>query len=316
MNQSLRSALIGIAAALAAYAGIVGVSHFAGESSPATLSDTIENPLVTPMVTPKVTPVTGGAKKVTPMVTPKVTPVTPTPSPSVTPRISPTPWHSTPTPTPSALSVASVTPTPSPTVSPTPSPTPWPSETPTPTPGETPTPTPTPTPSPSSTPEPQVVINEIAWAGTVADASDEWIELYNAGDSDVDLTGWTLAAADATPDFVIAGENPIIVAHGFYLLERTSDTVVATITADKVYTGGLDNDGEALILFDASGIQRDQIDCSAGWTAGAASSGEIPYSSMERGTDGTWHTGGAVKVGTDAEGNPINGTPGFVNSEG
>jgi len=38
----------------------------------------------------------------------------------------------------------------------------------------------------------RVVINEVAWAGTAADAQDEWIELRNLGAAPVDLTGWTL----------------------------------------------------------------------------------------------------------------------------
>jgi hypothetical protein len=38
----------------------------------------------------------------------------------------------------------------------------------------------------------KVIINEVAWAGTAADAEDEWIELRNLGTAPVDLTGWTL----------------------------------------------------------------------------------------------------------------------------
>jgi uncharacterized repeat protein (TIGR01451 family) len=38
----------------------------------------------------------------------------------------------------------------------------------------------------------KVIISEIAWAGTAADANDEWIELRNIGGEPVDLTGWVL----------------------------------------------------------------------------------------------------------------------------
>ncbi len=38
----------------------------------------------------------------------------------------------------------------------------------------------------------KVIISEVAWAGTAADAEDEWIELRNLGTAPVDLTGWTL----------------------------------------------------------------------------------------------------------------------------
>ena len=38
----------------------------------------------------------------------------------------------------------------------------------------------------------KVIINEIAWAGTLANPADEWIELRNLGSIPVDLSGWTL----------------------------------------------------------------------------------------------------------------------------
>jgi hypothetical protein len=38
----------------------------------------------------------------------------------------------------------------------------------------------------------KVIISEVAWAGSAADAEDEWIELRNLGTGPVDLTGWTL----------------------------------------------------------------------------------------------------------------------------
>ncbi|MDD5265298.1 MAG: lamin tail domain-containing protein, partial [Candidatus Bipolaricaulis sp.] len=38
----------------------------------------------------------------------------------------------------------------------------------------------------------KVIINEIAWAGTAADPTNEWIELRNVGSAPVDLTDWVL----------------------------------------------------------------------------------------------------------------------------
>lgn len=43
-----------------------------------------------------------------------------------------------------------------------------------------------------------VVINEIAWMGTEVSASDEWMELYNNTNKDIDLTGWGLYEAGGT----------------------------------------------------------------------------------------------------------------------
>ena len=66
-----------------------------------------------------------------------------------------------------------------------------------------------------------VVINEVAWMGTAASDSDEWIELYNATDQDIDLAGWTLTSSDGTPVIHLAGT---ILARGHYLLEPISNS--------------------------------------------------------------------------------------------
>ena len=47
--------------------------------------------------------------------------------------------------------------------------------------------------------EPTILINEIAWMGTENSGTDEWIELYNSTDSEVNLTGWRLEAVDGSP---------------------------------------------------------------------------------------------------------------------
>ena len=41
------------------------------------------------------------------------------------------------------------------------------------------------------------------------------------------------------------------------LLQRTDDSTIADIAADRVYSGGLNNDGETLRLFDATGALVD-----------------------------------------------------------
>jgi hypothetical protein len=92
---------------------------------------------------------------------------------------------------------------------------------------------------------PAVVINEVAWAGTGASSSDEWMELYNNTDLDISLDGWLLAAADGTPTISLEGS---LSAHGFFLLERTDDTTVSDRAADQVYVGALENTGETLLL--------------------------------------------------------------------
>ncbi len=107
-----------------------------------------------------------------------------------------------------------------------------------------------------------VVIHELAWMGTTYSTSDEWIELHNAGDSAVDLAGWSLVAADGTPTIPLAGS---IEAGGYFLLERTDDGSVPGVPADQIYTGALENTGEVLELRDGASGLIDGVDA---WHAG------------------------------------------------
>ncbi|MBC7249825.1 MAG: lamin tail domain-containing protein [Anaerolineae bacterium] len=93
----------------------------------------------------------------------------------------------------------------------------------------------------------EVVINEVAWMGTAASSADEWIELKNNTDQDIDLNGWTLVTADGGLSIALSG---IIPANGYYLLERTDDNTVSNVPADWIgsFGSGLSNDGEVLIL--------------------------------------------------------------------
>ena len=167
----------------------------------------------------------------------------------------------------------------------------------------------------------RVIINEIAWMGTSAGktGSDEWIELYNIEGKDINLSGWILKSeTDDSPHITLSG---IIPAHGYYLLERTDDTVITDIKANyagSFGSGGLKNDGEILTLQDGAGNIVDSVNCSKGWFYGD----NTTKSSMERrnptasGSDrSNWASNNRmVRNGLDANGSPINGTPTNRNS--
>jgi hypothetical protein len=120
---------------------------------------------------------------------------------------------------------------------------------------------------PTST-ELSVVINEIAWSGSASSSYDEWIELYNNTENDIDLANWTIFWSHGTTTFTNSAGNTIIPAKNFYLLERTDDDSAPIVTADLIYAGALKNEGEFLELRDAGGKLIDFIDCSSGWFAG------------------------------------------------
>ena len=169
-------------------------------------------------------------------------------------------------------------------------------------------------------PERAVVINEVAWAGTAASTTDEWIELYNTTDGEIDLSGWRLVSDDGSPDIVLSG---VIPARGFFLLERGDDETISDIPADQLYQGALSNSGETLRLFDPEGRLIDTANGDGGpWPAGTAAYDTPPYASMERitpsaqDTDANWATNEPewARNGLDADGNPLCGTPKAANS--
>ena len=83
------------------------------------------------------------------------------------------------------------------------------------------------------------MINEIAWAGTRASSSDEWIELYNNSAATISLTGWTLTD-DGDININLAGD---IAPHSYFLLERTNNQTISNIDADMIYRCSLRNSG-------------------------------------------------------------------------
>jgi hypothetical protein len=164
-----------------------------------------------------------------------------------------------------------------------------------------------------------VVINEVAWSGTLDDYNDEWIELYNNTNGDIDLAAWTLVAADGTPNILLTG---VISAHAYYLLERSDDNTIIDVPADQIYTGALGDTGETLVLRDASSNLVDSANSDGGgWPAGTGGTGMPPRASMERiwpsqvDVDSNWGSNdGVTRNGQGKNGTPLNGTPKARNS--
>ncbi len=149
-----------------------------------------------------------------------------------------------------------------------------------------------------------VVLHEIAWMGTTASANDEWIELFNNTSAAIDLTGWTLVAADGTPSIAIPSGTPLIPAGGHYLLERTDDGSVPGVAADHIYTGALGNAGEILELRDGLGVLQDSVNA---WYAGNNT------------TKATMDRVAPLQPGTAASSwsnGPVDGTPTSSGSDG
>jgi hypothetical protein len=185
--------------------------------------------------------------------------LTPTPTPTSTATATPT---NTATPTPTATPTNTATPTATtepPTATPTATTEP-PTATPTAT-TEPPTATPTATVSPS---EGEAWINEIMakpggidWNGDgIVDEGDQWIELYNAGQTAIDLSGWSLGSAASEPvtQSVAAESQP------YAFPAQTTLEPGAFLVLYGQQTGIVLSEGQDTIwLYDAQGSAADQV---------------------------------------------------------
>jgi len=157
---------------------------------------------------------------------------------------------------------------------------------------------------------PQVVINEVAWAGSSASAYDEWIELYNTTGSAINLTGWKIVDDGGAQTYNLSGTIP---ANGYYLIERSAN--VTSVTGDITIAGiSLANTGDTLELQNASSTRVDIVNTGgSSWFAGTTSG----YYTMERISAGgsgdnasNWaNNDGVTRNGTNSGGGAINGTP-------
>ncbi|MEK7658072.1 MAG: lamin tail domain-containing protein [Patescibacteria group bacterium] len=153
----------------------------------------------------------------------------------------------------------------------------------------------------------KVIINEVSWMGGSGDfgltAADEWFELKNISNNEINLNGWQVI--DKSENIkIIFNSGTKISTNGFYLLERTDDGSAPNISADKIYNGTLNNSDEGIRLFDEQCNLIDEVFAAPNWPAG--DNGQ--KRTMERSPDFSWHTYNGIAQ------NGILGTPKRENS--
>jgi hypothetical protein len=164
----------------------------------------------------------------------------------------------TPTPTPTGTATLTPTGSISPTVTATLTPTSSPSVTVSVTSTVTPTATTTPslTNTPTPTPEGHVVINEIQTAGGTA--TDEFVELYNPTNNNIDVTGWRLAKRTAGSTGFLPEESNLvdsfpsmtINAHGYLLIAH--ENYDGTVPEDITYALNSITSNNTIVLYEPS----------------------------------------------------------------
>ncbi|MEO8209814.1 MAG: lamin tail domain-containing protein [bacterium] len=112
----------------------------------------------------------------------------------------------------------------------------------------------------------QIVINEIMYAPS--DASNEWFELYNTGNSNVSLQNWKWKDATSTIRTITA--QSLIVPNGFIIICQDSlklKNQFPNLTGIFIETtwSVLNNTGDNLILIDASNARKDSVSYQPSW---------------------------------------------------
>ena len=160
-----------------------------------------------------------------------------------------------------------------------------------------------------------LVVNEIAWAGTNANFSHEWLELYNRTSRAISLSGFTLYASDLSPYLPLSGT----IGAGSYFLIESAESAVSNVSADLVSSLSLNNNGESLSLALFQSGATTTIDsvatCSGGGTSWCAGD-DVFFKTMERydagvaGSDSSnWYSyPGNIRSGKDADNSNLNGT--------
>jgi len=130
-----------------------------------------------------------------------------------------------------------------------------------------------------------IVISEIQTAGDIT--TDEFVELYNPTNSDIDISGWKIyrKTATGTEEILIATAMGTIPAHGFYLFANSNFD--ETITPDVSYSENITNDN-SVILKNNNDLQMDLVGMGDALTNETESiTGPITNRSIERKANST-----------------------------
>jgi len=158
----------------------------------------------------------------------------------------------------------------------------------------------------------QVVINEIMYDPEGADDEfGEWVELYNPGETDIDIEGWVIHCHGGFVHTIENGAPLLVPAGGYLLVGRSMDTGlngnvnVAYAYGNDIPLGG----GDAFWLVNGSYPSVDSVNFGGvGFPTGNGVSLELFNPTMPNNTASSWSTSRSQWAGADF------GTPGEQNS--
>ena len=147
---------------------------------------------------------------------------------------------------------------------------------------------------------PKVIINEVMWSGTSQSLEDQWIELYNTTNEDINIGKWKIEyLRDINKPPIMIPANKVIPANGYFVISNYSNESENSMLNIEVDMSNASmnllpiNNGN-LILKDTQGNTIDQVLGESVWPMGIQSP---TYNSMQRTVDGingllpsSWYT--------------------------
>jgi hypothetical protein len=107
-----------------------------------------------------------------------------------------------------------------------------------------------------------VVINEINYHSSPECNTEDWLELFNYGGENVDISGWMIKDSDDSHSFLLP-TNTILPARHYAVVCRDTSALKSFFPSVKNCLGnlnfGLSSSGELIRLFDASGSLVDSV---------------------------------------------------------
>lgn len=150
----------------------------------------------------------------------------------------------------------------------------------------------------AETSPPGVVIGEIAWAGSSVSLADEWIELWNLGEADVPLGGWSLSGAGDNGRVIVFPPDAVLSARSVFLITNYAagdpKTALAATPNMTTTTLALSNSAILIELRDANGTFVDRAGDggtpAVGTTSPVKSSMIRTDPAMDGGDENAWMT--------------------------
>ena len=149
---------------------------------------------------------------------------------------------------------------------------------------------------------PLIVINEVHHDDTPKTVKGEFVELFNADEGSIDLSGWQLQGVGNytfPAGTLMEPDQYLIIAEDMQVL-RSKFKVLTS----HEYAGGLDNDGEDLKLIHSDGTLIDRVNYKSGfpWPTAARGTGasmELLHPTLDNNLGGSWRSSSKPSPGAE-----------------